>query len=166
MMKMGLPKDAVRNALQRDGKDPAIADLDPDQSLEAQTTRISSSNYASDDTASVSKVAIRRKKIYWNSLDRSKINPGSMWEQVVGMVDMKTLKYDSVEFENLFTEPINNHAKQKSNCPSDHGKGATDNLKQKKSVQVIEGKRGMNGGIALARIKKKYEEVASIIDRM
>lgn len=34
---MGLPLGAVRNALQRDGKDPGIMDLDPEKSLKSQT---------------------------------------------------------------------------------------------------------------------------------
>lgn len=34
---MGLPAGAVKNALQRDGKDPSIIDLDPKKSLKSQT---------------------------------------------------------------------------------------------------------------------------------
>eukprot|EP00978_Attheya_sp_CCMP212_P035606 scaffold155757_cov33-Attheya_sp.AAC.1 len=34
MLKMGLPVGAVQNALTRDGKDPAIMDMDPEKSLE------------------------------------------------------------------------------------------------------------------------------------
>jgi hypothetical protein len=37
MLKMGLPVGAVKNALQRDGKDPGIMDLDPEKSLKSQT---------------------------------------------------------------------------------------------------------------------------------
>ena len=37
MLGMGLPKDAVKNALSRDGKDPSIMDLDPEKSLKFQT---------------------------------------------------------------------------------------------------------------------------------
>merc|ERR1711966_446215 len=36
MLKMGLPVGAVKNALQRDGHDPSILDLDPDKSLKYQ----------------------------------------------------------------------------------------------------------------------------------
>jgi hypothetical protein len=36
MLKMGLPVDAVKNALQRDGQDPSIIDLDPEKSLKSQ----------------------------------------------------------------------------------------------------------------------------------
>ena len=33
MVKMGMPKEMVRQALERDGKDPSIADMDPKQPL-------------------------------------------------------------------------------------------------------------------------------------
>lgn len=36
MKAMGLPLDAVKHAMQRDGKDPTIMDLDPDKSLKSQ----------------------------------------------------------------------------------------------------------------------------------
>ena len=37
MLKMGLPMGAVKNAVQRDGKDPSIVDLDPNKSIKSQT---------------------------------------------------------------------------------------------------------------------------------
>jgi hypothetical protein len=36
MLKMGLPLDAVKHAMKRDEKDPAILDLDHDKSLKSQ----------------------------------------------------------------------------------------------------------------------------------
>lgn len=33
---MGLPLDAVKHAMKRDGKDPTIMDLDPEKSLKSQ----------------------------------------------------------------------------------------------------------------------------------
>jgi hypothetical protein len=39
MLKMGLPLGAVKNALQRDGLDPAILDLDPNKSVGSQTKK-------------------------------------------------------------------------------------------------------------------------------
>ena len=36
MLKMGLPMDAVKHSVKRDGKDPAIMDLDPDKSIKSQ----------------------------------------------------------------------------------------------------------------------------------
>ena len=37
MLKMGLPMGAVKNAVQRDGKDPGVMDLDPNKSIKSQT---------------------------------------------------------------------------------------------------------------------------------
>ena len=37
MLKMGLPMGAAQQACVRDGKDPAIMDLDPEKSLKSQT---------------------------------------------------------------------------------------------------------------------------------
>src|SRR3569623_1203445 len=37
MLEKGLPVGAVKNALQRDGLDPGILDLDPSKSLSSQT---------------------------------------------------------------------------------------------------------------------------------
>ena len=37
MLKMGLPMGAVKNAVERDGKDPSILDLDPNRSIKSQT---------------------------------------------------------------------------------------------------------------------------------
>jgi len=36
MLKMGLPKGAVQNAMTRDGEDPSIMDLDPEKSVASQ----------------------------------------------------------------------------------------------------------------------------------
>ncbi len=36
MLKMGIPLGAVRQALQKEGKDPDIAEMDPNKSLSSQ----------------------------------------------------------------------------------------------------------------------------------
>ena len=36
MLKMGLPLGAVKNAVQRDGKDASVMDLDPNKSIKSQ----------------------------------------------------------------------------------------------------------------------------------
>lgn len=46
MLKMGMAKEQVSHALQRDGKDPAIAEMDFDKSLKSQT---GASDAAKDD---------------------------------------------------------------------------------------------------------------------
>jgi hypothetical protein len=79
----------------------------------------------------------------------------------MGMVNLEKLDYDANEFESLFTESLDPSQKK-----ADLQKRQTDGSKQKKSVQVIDGKRGMNGGIILARLKMNFKEMAHIIDYM
>jgi hypothetical protein len=165
MLKMGLPVGAVKNALVRDGKDPAIMDLDPEKSLLSQTKKSKKKSNTTKKKvkkkAEPKKPKVRRKKIYWNAIDDSKVKEDSIWGQIQGMVDMKKLEYDSSEFELLFTETLD--PSQKKKAAASKGK---DTAKQKKSVQVIEAKKGMNGGIILARLKLDYSEMAQIIDHM
>ena len=58
MLKMGLPVGAVKNALQRDGKDPSVIDLDPEKSLKAQS-KVDDGPPLKDDPE-YSKVQLRR----------------------------------------------------------------------------------------------------------
>ncbi len=155
MLKMGLPMGAVKNALQRDGKDPAIMDLDPNKSIKSQTKKKRST------VKKEKKPKVRRKKIYWNAIDKSKVQKDSLWGKIRGLVGMEKLKIDTSEFESLFTETLDPSQKKKKKAGSEK-----DASKPKKSVQVIEGKRGMNGGIILARLKMDFKELAQIVNHM
>ena len=155
MLKMGLPIGAVKNALQRDGRDPSIMDLDPNKSLQSQIKKTLT------EERKEKKIKVRRKKIYWNAIDKSKVRKDSIWGQIMGMVNLEKLDYDTNEFESLFTESLDPAHKK-----TDSQRIGKDKPKQKKSVQVIDGKRGMNGGIILARLKMNFKEMAHIIDYM
>ena len=167
MMKMGLPPGAVKNAVSRDGKDPSILDLDPEMSVAFQLAQKKNGRVrggiAGGARATVKKRRkVRRKKIYWTPIDASKLHEESLWSIVKGSVTMETLKFDVTEFESLFTESTN-PADKKTQAAKGGGDGKA---KQKKSTQVIDGKRGMNGGIILARLKIKYEMIADMVDTM
>ena len=152
MLIMGLPKGAVKNALERDGKNPAIMDLDPNKSVAFQLKKPVSAN-----KKPAKKKRVRRKKIYWNPIDPLKLKADSMWNIVRGSVIMGKLNYDVKEFEDLFTEdPAADKKKKKGNT----------NKAAKKLVQVIDGKRDMNGGIILARLKTDYSKIARIVTKM
>lgn len=158
MIKMGLPIGAVQNALQRDGKDPSIIELNPNQSVEYQLMMKKNEQQAMKKEK---KPKIRRKKIYWNAIDKSKLQKDSLWGQIRGMFAMEKLKIDNTEFESLFTETLDPSQKKKK-----VEKSKSSSVQQKKSVQVIEAKKGMNGGIILARIKMDFSELARIVDLM
>ena len=81
-----------------------------------------------------------------------------MWNIVRGSIVMNKLNYDLKEFEDLFTESAD---------PADSKKkDATSTKAAKKLVQVIDGKRDMNGGIILARLKTENDKIAEIVKRM
>lgn len=132
-------------------------DLDPDKSVAFQLRQKSGRVMHRKKE----KKRVRRKKIYWTPIDPGKVNEDSIWSMVRGSVVMDNLKYDPKEFENLFTESTNPADKKKAAASSG------DKSKQpKKSVQVIDGKRSMNGGIILSRIKMEYRQIAQMVDVM
>lgn len=162
MLKVGLPIGAVKNACTRDNVDPSIMDCDPERSLKSQQGK--SSSAASAKKKENKKPKVRRKKLYWTPIDEKKIEKDSLWSIVRGSINMSQLKYDASEFENLFTDKLE---KKKVKSPTAAGgAGATGGGGPKKSVQVIDGKRGMNGGIILSRIKMEYSEIAKLVDMM
>jgi hypothetical protein len=154
MEKMGLPRDAIKNALIRDGKDPGIIDLDPNKSVASQMKK---KKAVSPVAAAKKKKKVRRKKIYWNAIDPGKIKKDSMWNIVRDNVGMDKLKYDQKEFEELFTESAD---------PSDRMAKQPTQKEEKKLVQVIDPKRSMNGGIVLARLKTDHKKIAEYVDKM
>ncbi|CAJ1948777.1 unnamed protein product [Cylindrotheca closterium] len=153
MIGMGLPIGAVKNALERDGKDPDVLDLDPEKSVAYQLKEASTSR----KSPTKKKKRVRRKKIYWNPIDPGKLKENSMWHIVRDVVDMNKLNYDQKEFEELFTESAD---------PKDAKKMKKPEKAVKKLVQVIDPKRSMNGGIILARLKIEYGKIADIVNKM
>ena len=136
-------------------------DLDPDKSLSNQKSG------PGDNVKTVAKVKkkkpIKRKKIYWDTVDESKINEESIWGLITaeGDITMEKLEFDTKEFEELFTDQGKPTLKKKS------GDGGSKKEKdKKKTISVIDGKRAMNGGIILARIKLSFDEVAAKVNKM
>ncbi|KAL7489856.1 hypothetical protein ACHAW6_015582 [Cyclotella cf. meneghiniana] len=162
MLKMGLPIGAVKNALQRDGLNPEIMDLDPEKSEEYQKAVASRKKLTLKKASAKEpkKPKVRRKKIYWRPIEESKIDDNSLWSMIKGSFDFDSLKFDQDEFESLFTDTSNPEDKKKIVSEK------TSTSKQKKSVQVIDAKRGMNGGIILARLKIDFPVLAEMVNNM
>lgn len=158
MEKMGMPKDVVRNALIRDGKNPAILDFDQNMSVEFQLKKLKSTSSEKPAVKRKKKKKIRRKKIYWNPVDPKKLKDDSLWNIVRDHIAMGSLEYDQKEFEELFTESAEAGAKEKKKGPA--------KKEAKKAVQAIDPKRSMNGGIVLSRIKTDRQKVAEFVDKM
>uniref|UniRef100_A0A7S4MWI0 FH2 domain-containing protein n=1 Tax=Odontella aurita TaxID=265563 RepID=A0A7S4MWI0_9STRA len=157
MLKMGLPMGAVKNALQREGKDPAVMDLDHDKSVKSQLAPAKKKKKKKEK-----KIKVRRKKIFWNPIDESDLGDDTLWSMVKGTVNMGQLKFDTSEFESLFTDKSDPSQKKKK----DAAKGGGGGKDEKKQVQIIDGKRAMNGGIILARLKMEYSKIADMVNTM
>ena len=150
---------AAKQAFVRDGKDPSIMDLDPEKSIASQR---GVSNTKKVTAKPKPKKKIKRKKIYWNTVDEENVGNDSIWGMITseGEITMKDLKFDEKEFEELFTDQGKPTQKKKQSG------GKSKKEEKKKSVSVIEGKRAMNGGIILARIKVSFQEVAERVNNM
>jgi Subunit CCDC53 of WASH complex/Formin Homology 2 Domain len=157
MLDMGLTKDAVKNALAREGKDPAIMELDPNKSVRTQKQ---SNGVSRPRTSIIPQKRVRRKKIFWKPIDPGQIKEDSLWSLVRGG-SMSLLKFDAEEFEELFTESADPNESNEKKKAASAGK-----VKTKKAVQVIDGKRSMNGGIILLRLRMEYKKIASIVRKM
>ena len=157
MISMGLPPGAVKNAMSRDGKEPSVMDLDPNRSLASQ---VKGSALTHRRASIVPKKKVRRKKIFWKPLDSGQIKENSLWSLVKGKVSMSHLNYDVKEFEDLFTESADSSDRNKKKASREKATSS------KKAVQVIDGKRSMNGGIILLRLKMDYGKIAEQVDEM
>jgi hypothetical protein len=153
---------AVQNAMQRDSMDPSIIELDPDKSVEYQKALATRKRSAlkKKSAKEPKKPKVRRKKIYWSPIEESKIDDNSLWSMIKGTVQFDSLKFDQDEFESLFTDTSTPGEKKKTTSDTSTAS------KQKKSVQVIDAKRGMNGGIILARLKVDFPILAQMVDNM
>jgi hypothetical protein len=148
MLKMQLPVEAVKNALERDGKDSSIMDLDPNKSLKCQTKNEPKGGMRENSPPTDK---FRRTRVHWET--HNVIRSNTMWAMVNRDPDVARLNVDEEEFTSLFqaeSKPVQQSA------PT----GATE----QGAVKVIDKKRANNGGITLARIKMSYKEVAVAVD--
>ncbi|KAL9178540.1 LOW QUALITY PROTEIN: hypothetical protein ACHAXT_001878 [Thalassiosira profunda] len=157
MLKMGIPLGAVQNALQKEGKDPSIVNLDPEKPLSQQQSKTPSPQKAKPKGPKVA-----RKRLHWNKIDESKLHEKSFWNQSKGQdLQLVGLDVDNEEFASLFTSPLNKAAAPKKDAAAD-----TKKPTGKQKVQLIDGRRRMNGSILLTKFKVDYKELAKQVDSM
>jgi hypothetical protein len=159
MLKMGIPMGAVQNALKKDGKDPNIISLDPDKPLYSQQQ--SKAKAAPTPNKAIGPKVVR-KRLHWNKIDESKLSENSFWNQAKEQsLQLVGLDFDNEEFASLFTS-----SPMKS--PSATPKDAPDAKKPKSNqkVQLIDGRRRMNGSILLKKFKVNYTVLARQVDKM
>jgi hypothetical protein len=100
MLKMKLPVGAVMNAMQKDGKDPNIINLNPEKSLSDQQQPNTKETQTKPKQSKGPKIV--RKRLHWNKIDDSKRLENSFWNQAKDH-QLVGLDVDNEEFTSLFT---------------------------------------------------------------
>ena len=148
-LKMGLPMDAVKHAMVRDGLDESVMDGDHNAPAPSESVATTKSR-----TRGLKKDTHRRTRLHWGAMDE--VNSNSVWALVDGDRDVEGLDIDEEEFAQLFQEEIVKGEPKKGGAGGSGG--------QKDAVKVIDPKRANNGGIILARLKMSYDEMAKVVD--
>lgn len=161
MLKMGIPLPAVKQALQKEGKDPSIIDMDPEKPFEQQQSKPEEKK---QPVKANNGPKVARKRLHWNKIDESKLNEKSFWNQAKGehaSLQLVGLDIDNEEFASLFTSQVNKSAAPKKDPAAEAKKSPG-----KQKVQLIDGRRRMNGSILLTKFKVDYKLLAKQVDNM
>ena len=150
---------AVQNAMQKDGKDTSIITLDPEKSLSSQQSP-SKAKDAKKQPAKPKGPKVARKRLHWNKIDESKLSENSFWNQAKDeSLQLVGLDFDNEEFASLFTSEVGKK-------PVTPKKEETKKTSSKQKVQLIDGRRRMNGSILLSKFKVDYKVLARQVDNM
>lgn len=145
MLKVGLPLVAAKQKMIDDGFDPTVLDKGLTDLVPLDTNYRAPEPQAKRPTKSPAAAKIRKKKLHWKALDRSRVGADSVW---AADDDDEGFQLDEEEFEQLF---VQRERKGES-------KPVVTETK-KKTVVLIDPKRAQNAGIALARLKLPFVEV-------
>ena len=151
MLKIGMPMEAVKHAMERDGLDSHV--MDQDHNMPADPSN------GKKEEAPKQKDSHRRARLHWKPLDKGKVRSNSLWAKIDEDPDLEQIEIDEEEFAELFQAEIQPNAELKvAKKKSSPKKGA--------AVRVIDPKRANNGGIILARLKMSHDDMADVVDRM
>ena len=156
MLKLGLPMGAVKNAMERDGKDPSV--MDGDHGLPAGGAAGGGAAQAKRKERDTH----RRTRLHWEAVDNAGSN--SVWAMVEEDEELDMIQIDEKEFTDLFQAEIK--AAASSAVGAGGGNGGGGGGGGRNVVQVIDPKRANNGGIILARLRMSYDDMATAVDAM
>jgi hypothetical protein len=169
MLKLGIPMDAVKHAIIRDGLDPT--EFDGGHTRQTDTGPHSATTNSIGGAAAAMKAAlhiqqkakdtVRRMRIHWETMNNSAVPVNSVWAMLNSDPDVEEIDIDETEFKALF-QADNNESKL---C-SRNGKFGLASEQKAGVVKVIDTKRANNGGIILARMKMGFDEVANAIEKL
>jgi Subunit CCDC53 of WASH complex len=119
MMKVGLPKEAIKAKMQQEGVNPAFLDKDPTEQVPLVESKAPGPGEApvtarpkNPNAAALGAIAggitalgskgvpkLRKKKLYWKALDASQVGRDSLWADKDDDITL-----DEAEFNQLFVE--------------------------------------------------------------
>ena len=158
MLKVGLPLVAAKAKMKEDGYDPDLLDRElTDQVPVDVNSTLRKKEKARQLSPSSPKTKIRKKKLHWKAIDKSKVGADSLWADDDD--DGDDIRLDDDEFNMLFVESDANNNTLATSL-------AKSSKEANKKKSLIDMKRGQNGGIALARLKLSLSEVRECIMKM
>ena len=122
MLKVGLPREAIKAKMQQEGVNPTYLDKDPSEMVALSETKatpseqlpgmvrpkiptqIAALNTLAGSIGALGKGApkLRKKKLYWKALDASQVGQDSLWADKDDDITL-----DEAEFNQLFVERYN-----------------------------------------------------------
>ncbi len=168
MLKMGLPIGAAKNRMVKEGVDPTILDRQADELVPpgediGESLGKDSINNDTSTPVVIKKRGPRRKRLYWKSLDASKVTEGSLWADDE---EQNGIDIDEEEFAKLFVD-ANSPRKITGELISQSGaKKMTNTPTKKQVVYLIDMKRGQNACIALSRVKVSFTDIRRKLSAM
>ena len=162
MLKLGLPTGAVKNAMERDGLDPAVMDQDHNKPVAGSGGHDGKGGGRAQQKKK--KDTHRRTRLHWDTLaDDAGLKDNSVWALVEreDKDELDRIEIDEQEFTTLFQAEIKRGA-----GGAGGGGGTGGGTGGRNVVQVIDPKRANNGGIILARLRMSYDDLAQAVERM
>jgi len=165
MLKVGLPIGSVRNALQRDGKDPSVINLDPEKTFKSQMhgrkyeKKVDPNFSLKDDDPNYRKY-FRMLKVglpveaVKNALKRDGKDPDT-----IGFLKAKYYRAVTIK-QNVWKQTTPKKTSDTIKAKNEK------NVKKNKLANLIDKKRSLNGSITLARINKPYTEIANMVNNL
>lgn len=147
MMKVGLPRPVVEHKMLSEGCNPAVLDAPPDQVLPARMVSLPKRNKKKGPT-------VVRKKLHWVPI-RGKV-ADTVWAGPPAdlVAAQPQLIDDEKEFNRLFLQKPEDLKKKKK-------KGDDGGV-----IQLVDGKRAMNAGIALSKVKMPFTAIKQMLEGM
>lgn len=151
MLAVGVPRDAVKQKMIKQGFDPEILDMDPEEFSPVDGSNINPNKKKTkrkkpDD-------GMQWKKLYWQPVDVPQPGPGvlrTVWTRDFGF---ELLDHEKQELRNLFSIKIT-EAKQAE------GPSAAE---REKSTQILEATRAQNVSILLSKFRISMGDIKRMI---